>query len=122
MKEKRFFPEKGLLMLSGVAFLLLTVPAWVQGFVWCGVAAVLLCVAVWRLPVSQQKVRALLSNHAHAALSLAFNGALAVNFYHIWIDSQKMQRVAGWLGMENGLFAPFAPRSLPSRRLRRRGA
>ena len=46
MKEKRFFPEKGLLMLSGVAFLLLTVPAWVQGFVWCGVAAVLLCAAV----------------------------------------------------------------------------
>ena len=42
MKEKRFFPEKGLLMLSGVAFLLLTVPAWVQGFMWCGVAAVLL--------------------------------------------------------------------------------
>lgn len=107
MKEKRFFPEKGLLMLSGVAFLLLTVPAWVQGFVWCGVAAVLLCVAVWRLPVSQQKVRALLSNPAHAALSLAFNGALAVNFYHIWIDSQKMQRVAGWLGMENGLFVPL---------------
>ena len=107
MKEKRFFPEKGLLMLSGVAFLLLTVPAWVQGFVWCGVAAVLLCVAVWRLPVSQQKVRALLSNPAHAALSLAFNGALAVNFYHIWIDSQKMQCVAGWLGMENGLFVPL---------------
>lgn len=107
MKEKRFFPEKGLLMLSGVAFLLLTVPAWVQGFVWCGVAAVLLCVAVWRLPVSQQKVRALLSNPAHAALSLAFNGALAVNFYHIWIDSQKMQRVAGALGMENGLFVPL---------------
>lgn len=107
MKEKRFFPEKGLLMLSGIAFLLLTVPAWVQGFVWCGVAAVLLCVAVWRLPVSQQKVRALLSNPAHAALSLAFNGALAVNFYHIWIDSQKMQRVAGWLGMENGLFVPL---------------
>ena len=107
MKEKRFFPEKGLLMLSGVAFLLLTVPAWVQGFVWCAVAAVLLCVAVWRLPVSQQKVRALLSNPAHAALSLAFNGALAVNFYHIWIDSQKMQRVAGALGMENGLFVPL---------------
>ena len=39
MKEKRFFPEKGLLMLSGAAFLLLIVPAWVPGFVWCGVAA-----------------------------------------------------------------------------------
>lgn len=52
MKEKRFFPEKGLLMLSGAAFLLLIVPAWVPGFVWCGVAAVLLCTAVWRLPVS----------------------------------------------------------------------
>ena len=46
MKEKRFFPEKGLLMLSGAAFLLLIVPAWVPGFVWCGVAAVLLCAAV----------------------------------------------------------------------------
>ena len=102
MKEKRFFPEKGLLMLSGAAFLLLIVPAWVPGFVWCGVAAVLLCAAVWRLPVSRQRVRALLSNPVHMALSLAFNGALAVNFYHNWVDSQKMQRVAGVLGMENG--------------------
>ena len=33
MKEKRFFPEKGLLMLSGAAFLLLIVPAWVPGFI-----------------------------------------------------------------------------------------
>ena len=41
------------------------------------------------------------------ALSLAFNGALAVNFYHNWVDSQKMQRVAGVLGMENGLFVPL---------------
>ena len=107
MKEKRFFPEKGLLMLSGAAFLLLIVPAWVPGFVWCGVAAVLLCAAVWRLPVSRQRVRALLSNPVHMALSLAFNGALAVNFYHNWVDSQKMQRVAGVLGMENGLFVPL---------------
>ena len=107
MKEKRFFPEKGLLMLSGAAFLLLIVPAWVPGFVWCGVAAVLLCAAVWRLPVSRQRVRALLSNPVHMALSLAFNGALAVNFYHNWVDSQKMQRVAGALGMENGLFVPL---------------
>ena len=50
MKEKRFFPEKGLLMLSGAAFLLLIVPAWVPGFVWCGVAAVLLCAAVCGCP------------------------------------------------------------------------
>ena len=107
MKEKRFFPEKGLLMFSGAAFLLLIVPAWVPGFVWCGVAAVLLCAAVWRLPVSRQRVRALLSNPVHMALSLAFNGALAVNFYHNWVDSQKMQRVAGVLGMENGLFVPL---------------
>ncbi len=107
MKEKRFFPEKGLLMLSGAAFLLLIVPAWVPGFVWCGVAAVLLCAAVWQLPVSRQRVRALLSNPVHMALSLAFNGALAVNFYHNWVDSQKMQRVAGVLGMENGLFVPL---------------
>ena len=107
MKEKRFFPEKGLLMLSGAAFLLLIVPAWVPGFVWCGVAAVLLCAVVWRLPVSRQRVRALLSNPVHMALSLAFNGALAVNFYHNWADSQKMQRVAGVLGMENGLFVPL---------------
>ena len=90
MKEKRFFPEKGLLMLSGAAFLLMIVPAWVPGFVRCGVAAVLLCAAVWRLPVSRQRVRALLSNPVHMALSLAFNGALAVNFYHNWVDSQKM--------------------------------
>ena len=107
MKEKRFFPEKGLLMLSGAAFLLLIVPAWVPGFVWCGVAAVLLCAAVWRLPVSRQRVRALLSNPVHMALSLAFNGALAVNFYHNWVDSQKMQRVAGVLGMENGQYVPL---------------
>ena len=107
MKEKRFFPEKGLLMLSGVAFLLLTVPAWVPGFAWCGVAAVLLCIAVWRLPISRQRVRELLFNPAHVALSLAFNGSLAVNFYHNWVDSQKMQRVAGVLGMENGLFVPL---------------
>ena len=107
MKEKRFFPEKGLLMLSGAAFLLMIVPAWVPGFVWCGVAAVLLCAAVWQLPVSRQRVRALLSNPVHMALSLVFNGALAVNFYHNWVDSQKMQRVAGVLGMENGLFVPL---------------
>ena len=107
MKEKRFFPEKGLLMLSGAAFLLMIVPAWVPGFVWCGVAAVLLCAAVWRLPVSRQRVRALLSNPVHMALSLAFNGARAVNFCHNWVDSQKMQRVAGVLGMENGLFVPL---------------
>lgn len=122
MKEKRFFPEKGLLMLSGVAFLLLTVPAWVQGFVWCGVAAVLLCVAVWWLPVSQQKVRALLSNPAHAALSLAFNGALAVNFTTSGLIPRKCSVWRGGSAWRTGCSSPFGAAFLPSRRLRRRGA
>lgn len=107
MKEKLFFPEKGLLMLSGIAFLLLIVPAWVPGFAWCGAAAVILCIAVWRLPVSRQKIRELMANPVYAAMSLGFNGALGVNFYHTWIDSRNMQRVAGLLGMESGLLVPL---------------
>ncbi|MGM9549362.1 MAG: glucosyltransferase domain-containing protein [Faecousia sp.] len=107
MKETRFSPEKGLLMLSGTAFLLLIVPAWVPGFVWCGAAAVVLCLAVLRLPVSRQKIRELLSNPVHAALSLAVNGALGVNFYHNWVDSRYMERAAGLLGMNAELFVPL---------------
>lgn len=112
MRENRFFPEKGLLMLSGTAFLLLIVPAWIPGFAWCGVSAVILWAAVWRLPVSRNRVRKLLSNPVHAALGLVINGALGVNFYHNWADSRNMQRIAAILGMDAGTFVPLCGAAL----------
>ena len=107
MKENRFFREKGLLMLSGTAFLLLIVPAWIPGFAWCGVSAVILWAAVWWLPVSRNRVRKLLSDPVHAALGLVINGALGVNFYHNWADSRNMQRIAAVLGMNAEAFVPL---------------
>ncbi|MDD5863676.1 MAG: glucosyltransferase domain-containing protein [Firmicutes bacterium] len=107
MKEKRLFPEKGLLMLSGTAFLLLIVPAWTAGMAWCCVAAAVLCVAVGRLNVSGETIRGWVLRPGYAALSLLVNGALGVNFYHIWVGSRKMAAVAGLLGLEAGTFVPL---------------
>lgn len=107
MKEKDFFPEKGLLMVSGVAFLLLIVPAWTPGFLGCGAAAALLWALVWRLRVSREKVRELLLKPGYAALGLLVNGTLGVNFYHTWVDSRKIAAVAGALGLDAGVFVPL---------------
>lgn len=102
MTRKPIYPSKILLMLSGIAFLLLIVPAWVSGFVWCAVAAVVLCILVWRLSVSRDQVRGLLRDPLSVILSLTVNGALAVNFYHNWEDSRYMAAISGALGMDTG--------------------
>ena len=107
MKDKRLFPEKGLLMLSGGAFLLLIVPAWVPGFLWCAAAAVILCLCLWRLKVPRDTIRELLSKPGYAALALLVNGALWVNFCHTWADSRKITALAGALGMGADVLVPL---------------
>lgn len=108
MKKQKFCWEKLLLMLSGTAFLALIVPAWIQGFLWCGVSAVILCITVQRLPVPRERLRGLLADPVCAVLGLVVNGALAVNFYHNWADSRNMEAVASMLHLRAELLVPLA--------------
>ncbi len=94
------YPEKLLLMLSGAAFLMLIAPAWVSGFLWCGIWAVLLWGVTTVLPVTQQRVRQLLKNPAHQMLGLVVCSALGCNFYNTWLDSRYVERIAGILGAQ----------------------
>ena len=105
MRERNgLYPEKWLLMLSGCAFVLLLIPAWVPGFLWGGVSAVLLCLAVWRLPISREKVRHLLVSPGCLGLSLVLLSGFGCNFYNTWLDSSYMGKLAGLLGLQVEVF------------------
>ena len=96
MKEKnKLFPEKWLLMFSGCAFLFMIIPAWVQGFVWGAAAAVLLCLTVWKLPITPQRIRQLLQQPVIQAVSLILGLGFGCNFYNNWLDSQYVAKIAG---------------------------
>ncbi len=97
---KRCSWEKPLLALSGTAFVFLTTPAWIPGFAASAMAAVLLCLAVWKLPVSAAGIHQLLSRQEMLALGLIVASAFGCNFYNTWADSNILLRVAALLGME----------------------
>lgn len=92
--------EKLLLMLSGAAFLMLIAPAWVSGFLWCGVWAVLLCCVIAVLPVQKQRIRQLLRNSTHILAGLVVCSALGCNFYNTWLDSRYVAKIVEILGVE----------------------
>ncbi len=100
--------EKCLLAISAVAFLFLTTPAWVPGFLAAAVAAVLLCLVVWKLPVAGARIRMLLQKPEILALGLVVTSAFGVNFYNTWADSNVVLKVADLLGMERETFVILA--------------
>ncbi len=100
--------EKCLLAISSVAFLFLTTPAWVPGFLAAAVAAVLLCLVVWKLPVTGARIKTLLIKPEILALGLVVTSAFGVNFYNTWADSNVVLKVANLLGMELETFVVLA--------------
>lgn len=100
-KKSNIYPEKWLLMLSGIAFLLLIIPAWASGFLWGGAAAVVLCLSVWKLPLSRERVRGLL-RPGYVMLAMVICSGLACNFYNTWLDSSYVGRIAALMGLEPG--------------------
>lgn len=103
-RKTNLFPEKLLLMLSGCAFLFLIIPAWMQGMLWGGISAVLLCLTVWKLPLTAQRIRQLLGRPAILAVSLILGLGFGCNFYNNWLDSRYVLRITQSLGMEVNVF------------------
>jgi len=103
-KRWEMYPEKILLMISGIAFLLLIIPAWGQGLVFGGVFGVILCLLVAMLPLSREQVRTYMAHPGGRAAGLLICSALAVNFYNTWADSSYMGLLAGLLHLESGTF------------------
>ena len=104
IKKMQISPEKLILMGSGCAFLFLIVPAWAQGFLWAAVSAVILCLTVWRLPVSGERIRGLLTDKRTQAVSLILGLGFGCNFYNTWQDSRYVGGIAGVLGWETESF------------------
>lgn len=103
-KRDKLFWEKPLLALSGAAFLFLTTPAWIPGFCAAAAAAVLWCLAVWKLPVTGERIRRALSNQTVFALGIVVCSAFGCNFYNTWADSRILLRIANLLGLELEIF------------------
>ena len=98
-EKKKLFPEKGLMMLSAITFLFLTTPAWGPGLCSAAVAAAALCLVVWKLPVTPEKIKDLLFRPALFALGIVVTSAFGCNFFNTWADSRYMLKIAGLLGM-----------------------
>lgn len=103
-RKTNLFPEKLLLMLSGCAFLFLIVPAWMQGFVWTAVSAVILCLTVGKLPLTAQRIRQLLMQPVVLAVSLILGLGFGCNFYNNWLDSRYVQGIAQFLRLDVAAF------------------
>lgn len=99
-RKTNLFPEKLVLMVSGCAFLFLIVPAWVQGFLWAAVAALILCLVVWKLPLTARRIRQLLKQTPAMAVSLALGLGFGCNFYNNWADSRYVLKITQILGLE----------------------
>lgn len=106
-ENNKMLPEKILLMISGVAFLLLTTPVWISGYCAAAVAAVILCVAVWKLPISREKLKKLLVRPAVYTLGIAVGSACGCNFYNTWMASEKVQKAAAIAGLRTEVFVLF---------------
>ena len=103
-KGWEMYPEKILLMISGIAFLLLIIPAWGQGIIFGGITGIILCFLVAMLPLSREQVRTLMSCSGGRVSGLLICSALAVNFYNTWADSSYMGILAGLLHLESKYF------------------
>lgn len=97
MKQKGLFTL--LLMLSGAALVFLTTPAWFSGMAWAALAAVILCVVIWRLSPGEETIRQMLSSSGALCTGLVLTSAFGFNFYHIWEDSGYVQKIAGLMGL-----------------------
>lgn len=105
MKDnKSIYPEKWLLMLSGIAFLLLIIPAWAPGFLWGGIFGAIMCLVTAKLPVTRARVRQLLLCPGYACICGIFCGGLACNFYNTWLDSSYVEKITRLLGISAEVF------------------
>lgn len=91
-------------MISGAAAVFFTTPAWVSGIAWAAVAAVFLCLAIWKLSPGEVEIRGQLSSAGALCAGLVFTGAFGFNFYHIWEDSGYVQKIAGLLRLPTEFF------------------
>ena len=103
-RTKKLYWEKLLLMLSGCAFLFQIMPAWIQGFLGTVVSAVVLCLTVWKLPLSGERIRGLLENGKILGVSLVLELGFGCNFYNNWIASRNVERIAGLIRLEAATF------------------
>lgn len=99
------FREKLLLSVSGVAFLLLLVPAWLQGLV-----LVMLAGGLWIFCVFRIRILTAKPFHGFSSPGLLLAGICVVsgfgcNFYSNWRSVGALQRVASLLGTSPGILA-----------------
>lgn len=106
-KKNKLLPEKGILMISGIAFVFLTTPAWVSGYCAAAVAAVLLCFVIWKLSITREKLKERLSQPAVFALGILVGSACGCNFYNTWVESGIVQKVAELVGLNTKVFVLF---------------
>lgn len=93
-----------LLAISVGAAVFYTTPAWISGFCAAGAVCALLVLIVWRYPGAVKRYHAAMGSPWILALSLLITGAFGVNFYHMWIDSSYVQRIANILSVDSRMF------------------
>lgn len=98
--KRKLTLDDGLLMFSGASFIFLTTPAWFQGMAAASVAAVVLCLAVWKLAPDWRKML----SPEMLCLGLVVTSAFGCNFYNTWLDSGYVLKIARLLHMD---VAPF---------------
>lgn len=83
--------DRLVLAFSGVAFLVMLVPAWIPGFCATAAACLLWGTICLKLQVETRDFRKLPSSYA-AGLALCIG--FGFNFYNTWADSRYMQKIA----------------------------
>jgi len=103
MNEKRAVsPDKWALILSAIALVFLTTPAWIPGFCGAAVFAALLTFGIWKWVPAEGLLRRLRAKPWYTVLGLLITSGYGCNFRNMWIDSSYVARIAGILGCGTG--------------------
>lgn len=97
----------GVLVFSGMAFILMTAPAWIPGFCAAIAACVLWGLLVWKMQKCGKntgKYRCKICLFVGLMLCVGFG----FNFYNTWMDSNYMSKIANMLRLQTEEFVFFA--------------
>lgn len=101
--KKHKLSLKGLLGLSGAAFLVLNAPAWGQGLAVCAAACCILWIWLWKAPL-RDSLWVTLKNPAYFIFGTAACTTFAFNFYTNWYSSQIIAKICRMLHIAPMLF------------------
>lgn len=106
--KKKISVWKLILMISGMAVVFLTTPAWPAGMVFAALAALVLGLAVWKIGPDDCCIKNCPGDHSVLCLSVVIISAYGVNFYNNWLDSSYVEKITDLLHIAPAVFMAFA--------------